>query len=72
MRFPRGKVVALIGGSGSGKTTILRLIGGLLRPSRGPVVFDGQDVHTLDRDGALRFCAGAWACCTSSARCSPT
>lgn len=56
MRFERGKVVALIGGSGSGKTTILRLIGGQLRPRGGKVVFDGQDVHSLDRKGlyALR------------------
>jgi phospholipid/cholesterol/gamma-HCH transport system ATP-binding protein len=56
MRFPRGRVTALIGGSGSGKTTILRLIGGQLRPSSGSVVFDGQDVHALDREGlyALR------------------
>lgn len=50
LRFPRGKVVALIGGSGSGKTTILRLIGGMLRPRSGSVVFDGQDVHTRGRD----------------------
>jgi phospholipid/cholesterol/gamma-HCH transport system ATP-binding protein len=33
MDFPRGKVVAVMGGSGSGKTTVLRLIGGQLRPS---------------------------------------
>ena len=32
MDFPRGKVVAVMGGSGSGKTTVLRLIGGQLRP----------------------------------------
>ena len=51
LRFPRGKVVALIGGSGSGKTTILRLIGGMLRPWGGRVTFDGQDVHALDREG---------------------
>lgn len=49
LRFARGKVTALIGGSGSGKTTILRLIGGQLRPSSGNVMFDGQDVHALDR-----------------------
>lgn len=56
LRFPRGKVVALIGGSGSGKTTILRLIGGQLHPQRGSVRFDGQDVHGLGRDAlyALR------------------
>jgi phospholipid/cholesterol/gamma-HCH transport system ATP-binding protein len=51
MAFPIGKVVALIGGSGSGKTTILRVIGGLLRPRSGRVVFEGQDVNALDRDG---------------------
>ncbi len=51
LRFARGRVVALIGGSGSGKTTILRLIGGLLRPSAGRVVFEGQVLHELPRDG---------------------
>jgi phospholipid/cholesterol/gamma-HCH transport system ATP-binding protein len=56
LRFRRGQVVALIGGSGSGKTTILRLIGGQLRPQSGLVSFDGQSVHGLDREGlyALR------------------
>ncbi|MGC8159903.1 ATP-binding cassette domain-containing protein, partial [Salmonella enterica] len=37
MDFPRGKVVAVMGGSGSGKTTILRLIGGQLQPQEGRV-----------------------------------
>lgn len=55
MHFERGKVVALIGGSGSGKTTILRLIGGQLRPQAGRVVFDGHDVHALDRDALYRL-----------------
>lgn len=54
MRFQRGKVIALIGGSGSGKTTILRLIGGQLRPLSGKVVFDGEDVHRLDRENLYR------------------
>lgn len=48
MDFPRGKVVAVMGGSGSGKTTILRLIGGQLRPQSGAVDVDGQTVHSLD------------------------
>lgn len=54
--FRRGDVVALMGGSGSGKTTILRLISAQLKPTRGTVRVDGQDVHALDRDGlyALR------------------
>jgi phospholipid/cholesterol/gamma-HCH transport system ATP-binding protein len=56
LRFQRGQVVALIGGSGSGKTTILKLIGGQLRPQQGTVSFEGQDVNALDRAGlyALR------------------
>lgn len=48
MNFPRGKVVAVMGGSGSGKTTILRLIGGQLQPQSGHVSVDGQIVHTLE------------------------
>ncbi len=56
MRIPRGKVVAIMGASGSGKTTILRLIGGQLRPRSGRVVVAGQVVADLDRDAlyALR------------------
>ena len=56
MVIPRGQVVAIMGGSGCGKTTILRLIGGQLRPQRGSVTVAGQDVISLDRDAlfALR------------------
>ena len=48
---PRGKVTALMGASGGGKTTVLRLVGGQLRPQRGELRFDGQDVPRLDRAG---------------------
>ncbi len=48
MAFPRGKVIAVMGGSGSGKTTILRLISGQLSPHRGDVRVDGQVVHQLN------------------------
>jgi len=51
MTIPRGKVVAIMGGSGCGKTTLLRLIGGQLRAQSGQVTVDGQEVSTLDRDG---------------------
>ena len=51
MAFPQGKVVAIMGGSGCGKTTILRLIGGQLKPQSGRVLVAGQSVADLDRDG---------------------
>jgi len=50
MTIPRGKVVAIMGGSGCGKTTILRLIGGQLHPQAGRVLVGGQSVPDLDRD----------------------
>jgi phospholipid/cholesterol/gamma-HCH transport system ATP-binding protein len=45
---PRGKVTALMGASGGGKTTALRLIGGQLRAQRGEVLLDGSDVGKMD------------------------
>ena len=43
----RGKITAIMGPSGTGKTTLLRLIGGQLRPDRGTIEVDGQNVHAL-------------------------
>ncbi len=51
MQFPKGSVVAVMGGSGSGKTTVLRLIGGQLRANSGGVTVDGQDVGSLNLQG---------------------
>jgi phospholipid/cholesterol/gamma-HCH transport system ATP-binding protein len=48
LNVPRGKVTALMGASGGGKTTVLRLIGGQQRASSGQVLFDGQDVGPMD------------------------
>ncbi|PCI68506.1 MAG: phospholipid ABC transporter ATP-binding protein MlaF [Piscirickettsiaceae bacterium] len=47
MDIPRGKITAIMGPSGTGKTTLLKLIGGQLRPSKGSVEIDGQNVHTI-------------------------
>ena len=44
LAIPRGKVVAILGVSGCGKTTLLRHVGGQLKPARGSVSFDGQVV----------------------------
>ena len=50
LNIPRGKIVAILGSSGCGKTTLLRHFGGQLRPSRGSVKFMGQVVHELGND----------------------
>ncbi len=50
MAIPRGGVVGIMGGSGCGKTTILRLIGGQLKPNSGRVLVGGDSVPDLDRE----------------------
>jgi len=50
MQVKRGQLVALMGGSGSGKTTILRLLGGQVAPQAGSVSVDGHNVHQLKHD----------------------
>jgi len=50
LQVPRGKVTALIGPMGAGKTTTLRLMGGEQRAQQGQVLFDGQDVGSLPQE----------------------
>ena len=47
LRVPRGKITAIMGPSGIGKTTLLKLIGGQLIPDEGEILFDGQDICKL-------------------------
>ncbi|HCL85039.1 MAG TPA: ABC transporter ATP-binding protein [Comamonadaceae bacterium] len=49
LTVPRGKVTAIMGASGGGKTTVLRLIGGQHRAQSGRVLVDGQDVGAMDQ-----------------------
>lgn len=49
MIFPRGKVTAIMGPSGIGKTTLLRLIGGQLRPDSGDIIVNGKNIPHLKR-----------------------
>lgn len=51
MTFPKGKLIAIMGLSGCGKTTILRHICGVLKPTRGYIKMNGQSIHDLDREG---------------------
>jgi len=56
LAIPRGKVVAIMGGSGCGKTTLLRLIGGQLQANAGDVTVAGESLHGISRSSlyALR------------------
>ena len=55
LSVPRGKVVAIMGGSGCGKTTLLRLIGGQIKSTKGEVRIDGQAMNDLDQEGLYRM-----------------
>jgi len=50
LEIPRGKITALMGASGGGKTTVLRLIGGQYKAQSGSLLFDGQEVSQLSHE----------------------
>ena len=50
LEVPRGKITALMGASGGGKTTVLRLIGGQYKAQSGSLLFDGQEVSQLSHE----------------------
>ncbi|WP_274427332.1 ABC transporter ATP-binding protein [Chelativorans sp. YIM 93263] len=47
LELPRGKITALIGGNGAGKTTSVKMIAGALRPRSGRIILDGQDITNI-------------------------
>lgn len=49
LSIPKGKITAIMGPSGIGKTTLLRLIGGQIAPTKGEIWFDGDNIPTLSR-----------------------
>ncbi len=55
MKFQRGKVTAIMGGSGCGKTTLLRLIAGVYPATKGRVIFDGEAIDTGDKEQLYRL-----------------
>ena len=55
LAFPRGKITAILGSSGCGKTTLLRLIAGVHGANSGRVVFDGKEIDVRDRAQLFRL-----------------
>lgn len=55
MDVPRGKITAIMGPSGTGKTTLLRIIGGQLKPDAGSVSVNGQDICSMNHDELFEF-----------------
>ena len=46
--IPKGKITAIMGPSGTGKTTLLKLIGGQLKPQEGTIHFHGENIPTMN------------------------
>jgi phospholipid/cholesterol/gamma-HCH transport system ATP-binding protein len=55
IEIPRGRITAIMGPSGCGKTTLLRLIGGQLRPASGNIVIDGEEITAMSRAGLMQL-----------------
>lgn len=55
LKVQKGKITAIMGPSGIGKTTLLKLIGGQLQPETGEIWFDGQDICQLSNSGLYKI-----------------
>lgn len=55
IQIPRGKIIAIMGPSGTGKTTLLRLIGGQLRPNKGQILVANENIHDLNNHELYRL-----------------
>jgi len=54
MDIPRGQITAIMGPSGTGKTTLMRLITGQIKPDAGTIMVDGENISTLQRNDLYR------------------
>ena len=57
--FEKGRVTGVIGHTGSGKSTLVQMLNGLLKPTEGKVLLDGKDIHENKKELArVRFRVG--------------
>ena len=70
LSFGRGQVVAIMGGSGMGKTTLLKLIGGLLKPQKGRIILEVRCLTPRIRK-SFTGSGARWGCFFSSVRFLP-
>src|SRR3712207_8338066 len=54
LKVDRGKIVAIFGGNGTGKSTLLKATSGLIKPWSGSIIFDGERVDGLRPDAIVR------------------
>jgi branched-chain amino acid transport system ATP-binding protein len=52
---PKGRIVAILGANGAGKTTILKTVSGVMDPQKGAVLFQGRPIHGMDPDRVMRL-----------------
>lgn len=55
LRIEKGSISAFLGKPGSGKSSSLKLLAGLILPSDGKILFDGKDIHSMNRQQTLAF-----------------
>ena len=55
MSIEKGELVSIVGHSGSGKITLLSMVGGIVQPTKGKVFFEGQDIYALDSDRLAEY-----------------
>ncbi len=55
LEVPRGKIVALLGANGAGKTTVLKTISGILDPQKGTIEFEGRPIQRMEADRIVRL-----------------
>ena len=55
IQVPQGKIVTLIGANGAGKSTTLKALSGLLKPSQGKIILEGKEIQKMEAQDIVRL-----------------